>query len=104
MKQLSTNRTIFSFLLPNLIANDLNTIINQTDGRITKTRDVGSWEFNLRINQELERRGLSYRISKSFCRKTSWFFLMILLIPMFIEMSQTATAMNILSADYNERG
>ena len=104
MKHLRTDRTIFSFLLPHILANDLNTIIGQADGKITKNRDVGGYEFNQRINLELERRGLGYRISNCFCNKTSNFFMKILLIPMFVEMSQVSSAMNVLAADYNERG
>ena len=107
MKQLPTNRTFFSFMFPRFIVDDLNTIINQVDGQTSRPRDANSffrlYKFNQRINRELERRGLDYRISHCFCKKSS-FLLNMLLIPSFIEISQTATAMNILSADYNERG
>ena len=104
MKQLSTDRTVFSFLLPNLIANDLNTIINQADGKTTKTKDVGGYKFYSRINWELERRGIDYRIPQCYCKKSSFYLMCYLLIPMYVAMFKAATAMNILSDDYNKRG
>ena len=107
MSKLPTNRTFFAFLFPGQVANDLNTIINQADGMTSKRRDANSFfrlhKFNKRINSELQRRNLNYRISKCFCSKSA-FFLYILIIPSFISMTQIATAMNILSEDYNQRG
>ena len=107
MSRLPTDRTFFSFLFPSQIVNDLNTIINQADGMTSKKRDANSffhlYKLNKRINTELERRNLNYRISKCFCNKSA-FFLFILIIPSFVCMIQTATAMNILSEDYNQRG
>ena len=107
MKQLSTSRTLLSFLFPRAIVNDLNTIIGQADGQTSHPRDANSffrlYSFNQRINRELERRSLDYRIPRCFCKKGS-FFLNLLIIPSFIEMSKVATAMNVLAADYNERG
>ena len=104
MKQLSTNRTVFSFLFPSLIANDLNTIINQADGKVTKFKDVGEYTFFSRLNWELERRGLDYRIPQCYCKKSSLRLMYFLFIPAYIAMFKAATAMNILSDDYNKRG
>ena len=107
MAKLSTNRTFLSFMMPGLIAEDLNTIVNQADGMVSKKKDVNSffrmYRFAQRINGELERRKINYRISNCFCKKSS-VFLFILIIPNFIVMSQVATAMNLLSEDYNNRG
>ena len=107
MKQLSTNRNLFSCMFPGHLADDLNTIVNHADGLTSKRRDVDSffhlYKFNKRLNAELERRHLDYRVSKCFCIKTA-FFLYILVIPPFISMAQIVTAMNILSEDYNKRG
>ena len=105
---LSTNRTVLSYLnpfFPKQAANDLNIIINQADGKTTTAKDMNSFfrtpKTCKRINDELARRNLDYRVSKIFCTSSLPLFL---LIPAFIAMNQMMTALNILSADYNERG
>ena len=107
MEKLPTDRTFLTFLFPMLVADDLNIIIDQADGQTTRTRDMSSiahiYKSAIRINSELERRNIGYRISRCFCRKSA-FFLYILFIPSFVAMNQIAHAMNLLSEDYNERG
>ena len=108
MEKMSTTRNILSVgLFPGMTANDLNTIINQADGQTSTRKDANSfariYKVNRRINWELERRGIDYRVSKCFCGK-GCLFMCILIVPMFILMAQTATGMNLLSADYNQRG
>lgn len=108
MQQLSTSRNLLTVgLFPGNTAKDLNTIINGADGQNTTRKDANSiarlYKTNRRINWELNRRGINYRISNCFCSKGA-FFVYILIIPTFICINQMATAMNLLSADYNQRG
>lgn len=108
MQPLSTSRNLLTIgLFPGSTAKDLNTIINGADGQTTTRKDANSfarlYKTNRRINWELNRRGIDFRISNCYCGKSA-FFVYILIIPAFISMNQIATAMNLLSADYNQRG
>ena len=101
---LSTNRNLLSHLFPSVLANDLNTIASDYDGEHTSARSFGSTRSIQRINNELERRGLSYRISPCFAKSGQHLLMRILLVPMFVEMQQVINALNILSQDYNAKG
>jgi len=107
MQYLPTDRTILSMMFPRQLAADLNTIIHQADGKTTSPKEMNSfahlYKSAIRMNEELKRRGIEYRISDSFCKKSS-FFIHILIIPSFVAMFQFATALNLLSEDYNKRG
>jgi len=107
MKLLDTNRTIFSFIFPGILADDLNTIVNHADGQVSLKKDANSffhtYKLCTRINRELSRRSIDYQISEIFCKKSSG-MLCFLIIPCFILMFQIVTAMNLLSDDYNKRG
>lgn len=103
-KRLATQRNIFVFLLPSLLADDLNTIASDYDGEHTSAFAFSGTRCNQRINNELERRGLNYRISSCFAKSGIHLLVRLLFIPMFVEMQQIINAMNILSEDYNAKG
>ena len=84
------------------IADILNCVI--ADGVTTKTINVVSAKNAVRINSELERRGIDYRISKTFTKNGIILLSRWLVIPTFIELHQYAQAVNLLAADYNSRG
>ena len=105
MQQLSTSHNMFTIaFFPKYTADTLNTIINMADGQTTTRKDVGKVKFNKRINWELERRGIDYRISSSFCKPGTAFLMHLLIIPTFIEIPQVVNALNLLCEDYNKRG
>ena len=108
MKNLPTDHNLISLAFSSgACAEYLNTIIGGNDG---KTSTAADFSFGpklaktaQRMNVELTRRGIDYRISKCFCSVAS-FALYLMIIPAFIEMSQIAKALNLLSEDYNKRG
>ena len=107
-EKLPTDHTFFSLAFSSAACADyLNEIIGASDGKKSSASDF-SFGPKLcktvkRMNDELQRRGIQYRISKCFGSSAS-IALYLMIIPAFIEMSQIAKALNLLSADYNERG
>ncbi|MBQ2989514.1 MAG: hypothetical protein IJD59_10455 [Clostridia bacterium] len=109
MAKLRTNRSAFMYWLAvgvtltlwhaigsRALANDINTIMTRYDGKTTKPESIfmfGS-KYSVfspltmnRINVELERRGIDFKIGNSF-----------------IGCFQIFKALNLLSEDYNRKG
>ena len=103
--QLPTDWNFLSVgLSPGPVAQVVNEIIMPYDGSRTTIFSLGTSKLNNRINRELERRGINYRIAKCYATVGLHLLTNILLIPVFIEMHQIAVALNLLSEDYNARG
>lgn len=103
--QLSTNWNAMSIgMCQGAAADVVNTIIMPVDGIKAKRSSIGATKTNKRINRELERRGIDYRISKCYSITGLHLLTNIWMIPVFVEMHQIAVALNLLSEDYNSRG
>ncbi len=106
--ELSTDHSLLTLAVsPGACAEALNLIIAGNDGQTSTAMDF-SFAPKLaktarRMNAELERRNISYRISSCFCSSAA-LLLYLLIIPAFIQMSQIAQALNLLAEDYNKRG
>ena len=109
MKKLRTDRSAFMYWLAvgvtltlwhaigsRALANDINTIITRYDGKTTKPESIFMFSSKYsvfapatmnRINVELERRGIDFRIGKAFGG-----------------VFQIFEALNLLSEDYNRKG
>lgn len=99
MQQLPTQNNMFSVIFcPWRTAEILNTIISAADGHNIKAMEIGTPKCNRRLNTELERRSISYRISNCYCNEG------FLLNPAFIGIGQIVKAINLLCEDYNQRG
>ena len=132
LRQLKTNRGLVKFILLSAITfgiyalvvmstvgEDINTIASSHDGRNTMhyciialllswpTLGIASllWYHNVssRIGAELQRRGISYKLSAG----TFWgwgFFGALIFVGPFIYIHKLLKAMNLLAADYNAKG
>lgn len=84
------------------IADILNHVIS--DGVTAKAINVLSPKNAIRINDELERRGIDFKISKTYTKTGIRLLSKLLLIPIIIEANQYTKAVNLLAEDYNSRG
>lgn len=101
---LSTDWNLFTAgLYMGSVAETLNLIATPNDGMTTKISDVGKAKTYARINDELRRRNINYQISDMFTDSMKHTVAILLFIPRFIELNQLATALNLLSEDYNQR-
>ena len=92
-----------------LVYHPFNQIIKNTGIKKINFFTAFIFPFNViickRMNQELERRGLEYRINKVFTSGiASMLFVLFLIIPAIPMFWQMTLALNHLSADYNAHG
>ena len=108
MKQYPTNWSYYVPTFKQKLA-IINEILMPIDG-VKATNfgySFGSVKTNIRINKELERRGIDYRISSCFCSGLCQLLMVPLIVfpfHMIIANNQASKAMSLICADVNARG